>query len=418
MNPTTAVPTRSSRWMLGGAAILALAVLAWFMFGRNAAGTFDAAGSGDGKSASLPARMQKMPDGQVQLTAAQLSQFGVTFDTAKLRILSNEVRAAGIVAFDETRVAQITPKFAGYVERLYVNATGQPVSRGQPVAAIFSAELVAAQTELLLAARLERTLGQSSVPGLQVGGPSLLSAARQRLRLWDISESQIDGILRSGKFQRTLTLYSPVSGVVVEKNVVQGQSVTPGMQLMTVADLSTIWVTAELRESDAGGVAQGSDATVELTAFPGHTLTGHVSYVYPTLQAEARTIKARIVLPNPGGRIKPGMFATVRMTTPMATTLTVPSSAVIQTGDRSYVFVEQHGRKLMPRDIRIGRRGGDYTEVVSGVTPGERVVTSAQFLLDSESNLGEVMRGMIGQGASANKGADSKAMNMPSATTR
>lgn len=411
----TRAPRSRNRWIITSVIVLILAVVAWLMFGRNTAGT--SADSAGGKSAPMRG-MEKTPAGEVQLTASQLTQFGVTFDTVKLRTLSNEIRAAGIVAFDETRVAQITPKFAGYVDRLYVNATGQPVSRGQPVAAVFSPELVAAQTELLLAARLDGTLAQSPVPGVQPGGPGLLTAARQRLRLWDISDSQIDGILRGGKVQRTLTLYSPVSGIVVEKNVVQGQSVTPGMQLMTVADLSSIWVNAELREADAGGVGQGSRATVELSAFPGETLNGRVEYVYPTLQAEARTIKARIVLPNPGGRIKPGMYATVRITTPMATTLTVPSSAVIQTGDRSYVFVEQPERKLMPRDIRIGRRGGDYTEVLSGVRPGERVVTSAQFLLDSESNLGDVMRSMIGEGGGAGKGADMKGMNMPSATKR
>ncbi len=412
----THAPRSRNRWIITSAIVLVLAVVAWLMFGRNTAGT--SADSAGAKSAPMRG-MEDTPDGEVQLTASQLTQFGVTFDTVKLRTLSNEIRAAGVVAFDETRIAQITPKFAGYVDRLYVNATGQPVSRGQPVAAIFSPELVAAQAELLLAGRLDRTLAQSPVPGVQAGGPSLLIAARQRLRLWDISESQIDEILHSGKVQRTLMLYSPVSGIVVEKSVVQGQSVTPGIQLMTVADLSSIWVTVELRESDAGGVSQGSQATVELSAFPGVSMTGRVSYVYPTLQAEARTIKARIVLPNPGGRIKPGMYATVRMTMPMAATLAVPSSAVIQTGDRTYVFVEQPGRKLMPRDIRIGRRGGDFTEVLSGVRAGERVVTSAQFLLDSESNLGEVMRSMIGQGGNgSDKGADMKGMDMPSATKR
>ncbi len=265
----------------------------------------------------------------------------------------------------------------------------------------------------------------------------MLSAARQRLRQWDISDAQIDAVLRSGKIVRAITLYSPVSGVVVEKNVVQGQSVAPGMQLMTVADLSTVWVNAELRESDAGNVRQGSIANVELSAFPGQRIEGRVSYIYPTLQVEARTIRARIVLPNPGGRIKPGMYATVRMTTPMATALTVPASAVIQTGDRSYVFVEQPGRKLLPRDVRLGRSGGDYLEVLSGTTAGERVVTSAQFLLDSESNLAEIMRSMIGQGGNsgagdmkgmdmgpategpaADKGADMKGMSMPSPTKR
>ncbi len=402
-----------SRWALGAVIGAVLVVLLWLAARRGASTPNPGTSAAAARTANSMPGMGKTLTGEVDLSSAQLSQFGVTFDTVKLRTLSSAVRASGIVTFDETRVAQVTPKFAGYIDRLFVSSTGQPVSRGQPVAAIYSPELVAAQTELLLAGRLDRALGQSSVPGAQTGGPSLLAAARQRLRFWDISDAQINEILHSGNVRRTLTLYSPVSGIVVEKNVVQGQSVTPGAPLLTVADLSTVWVTAELRESDAGSARQGSAATVELSAFPGQSINGRISYVYPTLQADARTIKARIALPNPGGRIKPGMYATVRLTTPMATTLTVPASAVIQTGDRAYVFGQKANGKLVPRDIRLGRRGGDYIEVLSGVASGERVVTSAQFLLDSESNLGEVMRGMIQQGGQGSGRGDMKGMTMP-----
>lgn len=383
------------------------------------------------------AGMSGMPaQASVNLTAAQLRQFGVTFDTVKLRTLESEVRAVGIVTFDETRIAQVSPKFSGFVERLFVNATGQPVGRGQPVAAIYSPDLVAAQQELLLAARLDRTMGQSSVPGVPASAPNLLAAAKNRLRLWDISNAQINSILSTGKVQRALTLYSPVSGVVVEKNVVQGQSVTAGMPLMTIADLSTVWVEADLRESDAGKVRVGALAVVELAAFPGEPISGRVSYVYPTLQQEARTVKARIVLPNAGGRLKPGMYATVRLTSPTGTVLTIPASALVETGERTFVFVETLGGSLAPRDIRIGRRAGDYVAILSGVSAGQRVVTSAQFLIDSESNLAEVMRSMIGTGGAApademkgmtqsgdaagigDKGADMKGMQMPSAARR
>jgi len=338
--------------MRTGLAVLVIATViafAWIGVSRSRksdqSASVAAPGAAGASSAGSMAGMQSN-SGSVVLDASQLRQFGVTFDTVRLRTLESEVRAAGTVTFDEMRIAQITPKFAGYIERLFVNATGQAVSRGQPVAAIYSADLVAAQSELLLAARLDRSIGQNSVPGAQSGTPTLLAAARRRLRLWDISDAQIDNILRIGRLQRTLTLLSPVSGIVVEKNVVEGQSVTPGAQLMTVTDLSTVWVTAELREADAGNVRQGSAATVELGAFPGQLINGRVSYVYPTLQAEARTIKARVALPNPGGRIKPGMYATVRLSTPMSTTLTVPASAVIQTGDRAYAFVDIGAGKL------------------------------------------------------------------------
>lgn len=436
---TAAWTSRLDRRVIVVAAGLAIAALIWLaVSGDDETGKRSNSVRSDSTMVGMPGMSgaETGSPGSVTLTADQLRQFGVTFDTVKLRTLEYEVRAVGVAAVDETRIAQVTPKFAGYVERLFVNATGQPVGRGQPVAAIYSPDLVAAQHELLLAARLDRTMGQSSVPGVPAGTPNLLAAARNRLRVWDISDAQINRILSTGRVQRTLTLFSPVSGVVVEKNVVQGQSVMAGMPLMTVADLSTVWVEAELRESDAGNVRVGASAVVELNAFPGRAIAGRVSYVYPTLQQEARTLKARIVLPNPGGRIKPGMYATVRLTSPTGTALTIPASALVETGERTFVFVDARGGALAPRDVRVGRRAGDYVEILSGVTAGLRVVTSAQFLIDSESNLGEVMRSMIGTGGAApmgemkgmtpssnttgigDKGADMKGMKMPSAARK
>lgn len=361
-------------------------------------------------------------DGSVRLTAAQVQEFGITFGTAEERTLADEVRTAGTVAFDETRLAQVAPKFAGYAERLYVGFTGQPVSRGQPLLEIYSPELVAAQEELLLAARLQRTVGESSVPGVGGRSPDLVAAAERRLRLWDISPAQIEQLRRTGRVRRTITLYAPVSGVVVQKPVLRGQAVEAGQTLYTIADLSEVWVEAELREADAGAVQEGAAATVELAAFPGRPIAGTVEYVYPTLQAEARSLKARIAIPNPGGRLKPGMYATVRLSAPVRTALTVPSSAVVRTGERSLVFVDLGGGRIAPQEAVTGRTAGEHTEILSGVAPGQRVVTSAQFLLDSESNLAETMRGMIGMGGAGAmegmegmdmKGADMKGMNMP-----
>jgi Cu(I)/Ag(I) efflux system membrane fusion protein len=222
-----------------------------------------------------------------------------------------------------------------------------------------------------------------------------------------------------------MTLYSPASGIVMEKQVVRGQMVQAGQALYTIADLSTVWLEAELREGDAAGVTPGTTAIVELGAYPGRPVTGRVGYVYPTLQAEARTLKARIELPNPDGRLKPGMYANVRLSAPARTTLTVPSSAVVQTGERSIVFVDHGAGRLMPHEVVTGRVAGDYTEVLSGVEPGRRVVTSAQFLLDSESNLAETMKAMAGMGSPSTpaaqpagdaleqKGADMKGMPTP-----
>jgi Cu(I)/Ag(I) efflux system membrane fusion protein len=431
---------KTRRWLVGGViAALALVVTLGIAATRDdeeeprgQARPTDMAGMEGMQGMEGMEGMNMSTGGSVRLTAAQLREFGITFDFVEQRTLSDEVRTVGIVAFDETRMAQVAPKFSGFVERLYVDFTGKQVRAGQPLLEIYSPDLVAAQEELLLAGRLQRTMGESSVPGVSGGSPNLVEAARRRLRLWDISEGQINQILRTGRVQRTLTLHSPVSGVVVEKQVLRGQAVQSGQTLYTIADLSEVWVEAELREADAGSVSEGSAATVELAAFPGRPIPGRVEYVYPTLQSESRTLKARISIPNPGGRLKPGMYATVRLSAPIRTALTVPSSAVVHTGERALVFVDMGGGKIMPQEVETGRVAGDKTEILSGVEPGQRVVTSAQFILDSESNLGEVMRGMIGMTGSGDmegmdmggmegmegmdmsgKGADMKGMNMP-----
>jgi len=379
------------------------------------------------------AGMSVTQTGSVQLTAEQMKQFGITFGTAAIQPLVSETRTTGVVTFDETRIAQVAPKFGGFVEHLYVNYTGQPVRRGQPLLEIYSPELVAAQQELLLAGQLQRDIGRSAVPGVPGNSTDLVTAAKRRLQLWDISEGQIDQILRSGQVRRTLTLFARASGVVVDKKVLQGQSVVPGEVLYTIADLTDVWVEVQLREADAASVAPGSAADIEVAGLPNRAFAGRVTYVYPTLDSISRSVRAKVVVANPGGILKPGMYATVRLATPSRSALTVPSSAVLRTGERNMVFIDMGKGELMPRDVEIGRTAGDYTEVLSGIQPGQRVVTSAQFLLDSESNLGEVMKAMMGQMSSGDmskmqgmkempatpqmndKGADMRGMqNMPS----
>lgn len=339
-------------------------------------------------------------DGSAHLTADQIRQFGVTFGLVAVRPLTVETRATGAVTFDETRIAKVTPKFGGYVERLYVEITGQAIGRGQPLAEIYSPELLSAQQDLLLARSLDRTIRESAVPGVPATTTSLLTSARRRLQLWDISEAQIQRVLRTGQVQRTLTLHSPAAGIVVEKNVVQGQAIMPGMDLYTVADVSEVWIEVQLREADAPAVRRGSDADIVLSGLPGRSFKGRVAYVYPTLDSVARTIRARVVVSNTDGVLKPGMYATVRIATPTRPALTVPSSAILRTGERDVVFVDMGSGRLMPQSVRLGLIAGDYTEILSGVETGQRVVTSAQFLLDSEANLGEIMRAMIGMTSS------------------
>ena len=391
------MPRRAKRiWVAGLAALIAVAAV-WVLTDGNSRNDKP---RGQPRATSMEGMAgMDMPmggDGSIRLTADQIRTFGVTFGTVEMRTLEDEVRTVGIVNFDETRMAVVTPKFSGYIERLYVDFTGKQVRRGQPLVEIYSPELVAAQEELLLAARLDRDLSQSTVPGVPGGSSNLLAAARQRLRLWDISDAQIRQIVSSGRAQRTMTLHAPVSGVVVEKNVLAGQAVQAGQPLYTIADLSEVWVEPELREADAGLVREGDAATVHVAAFPGRQIAGRIEYVYPTLQEQARTLKARIAVPNPDGRLKPGMYATVELRAPRRTALAVPASAVLNTGERHVVFVDMGGGRIIPHEIVAGRVAGDYVEVLSGVEPGQRVVTSAQYLLDSESNLAEVMKSMMG----------------------
>jgi membrane fusion protein, copper/silver efflux system len=333
----------------------------------------------------------------ITVSTSQQRALEMSFGTVDMRPLVTDTRATGVVTFDEGRIAQVTTKFNGFAERVYVNATGQPVARGEPLLDVYSPDVLAAEQELLLAQQLQRNVGQTAIPGVPANTTDLVAAARRRLELWDISPAQIDEVLHSGRARRTFTLYSPASGVVVAKNVVQGQSVTNGQSLYTIADLADVWIDVQLRESDAAAARIGAGADIEITGLAGRAFKGQVAYVYPTLDTTSRAVRARVVVSNADRRLMPGMYATVRLRTTSRSALTVPTSAVLRTGTRNVVFVDLGGGRLMPVEIETGQLAGDLTEVLAGLEPGQRVVTSAQFLLDSESNLAEVMRSMISQ---------------------
>ena len=415
----------AQRW-IGGHRVLSLVVVAvlilaaFLVVRRSRASSPSANGTEAGTKAGARAEKGGMTgmagmstDGAVHLTPGQLTTFGVTFGTVGQRMLSTEVRTAGTVMLDEARMVTVTPKISGFVERLYVNTTGQAVRRGEPLAEVYSPDLIAAEEELLLARRLDRTVGQSSVPGVPSSSGELLAAARRRLRLWDVSNAQIDDVLRTGRARRTITLYSPATGVVTEKKVVQGQAVQAGMELYAVADLSAVWVDAQVRESDAADLRIGSGADLEFATYPGRSYKGRVTFLYPTVAEQTRSIRARVAVANADGRLRPGMYATVRLSSPTRSALTVPRAAVVQTGERAVVFVDEGRGALRPVDVRTGRAAGEYVEILSGLASGQRVVTSAQFLLDSESNLAEVMKSMIGMGGGGKGGGDEmKGMDM------
>ena len=390
---TTHTPPGRTPRIIGSLGVIAgLAIVTWVALRPGKDDVRDR----ESDEMSAMAGMDMSANGSVRLLAQQIRDFGITFDFVEERSLASEVRTVGIVDFDETRVSAITPKFSGFVETLFVNFSGQAVRKGEPLVEIYAPELVAAQEDLLLAAGLEKRMGMGAVPGAATVS-NLVDASRERLRLLDISDAQIDEILRSGVSQRTLTLMAPFSGVVVEKNVRAGQAVQAGETIYLVADLSRIWVNAELRERDAALIREGAAARIELSAFPGRRIEGRVAYVDPVMHRDARTIAVRIVVSNPDGRLKPGMFATVLLSVPAGDALSVPITAVVQTGERNIVFVDVGAGVLLPVEVELGRIAGDHAEVLTGLEPGQRVVTSAQFLLESESNLAEVMKAMMSQ---------------------
>lgn len=330
----------------------------------------------------------------VSLTPDQARRIGVTFATVEATPAAREIRTVGQVTFDETRVTTISPKVDGWVERLHVDFTGRPVRRGEPLFALYSPMLVAAQEELLLAHRLDRDVAAGSADA-RSGAAELITSARRRLAYWDVPADEIARIERSGQVQRTVTLRSATSGMVVEKNVTEGQRVMAGERLYRVADLATVWVEGEVYEQDLAAVREGQTVQVELTAFPGQRRQGRIAYVYPTLSSETRTARVRVEIPNPDLRVKPGMYATLHIAAGYAgTRLTVPRNAVLLTGERQVVFVRRADGKLEPRPVQVGATFGDRTEVLRGVSAGEQVVASATFLVDAESNLGAALDGM------------------------
>jgi Cu(I)/Ag(I) efflux system membrane fusion protein len=330
----------------------------------------------------------------VALSADAANRIGVTYTTVSLGPLTREVRTVGQVTFDETRVKAIAPKIDGWVERLYVDFTGQAVSVGAPLLEIYSPMLVTAQEELLLAKRLASDVA-AGTPEAVRSADELLRSARRRLAYWDIPDREIAEIERTGEVRRTLTLRAPVGGVVIEKLVLSGQKIMAGESLYRVADFSVVWVEGEVFEQDLAAVRNGLPVTAEFESFPGEQWSGRITFVYPTLNPDTRTARVRVELANPGRRLKPGMYATFLFTSPRrGDVLSVPRSAVLSTGERSLVFVRRKDGRLEPRTVRVGAAAGDRIEVLAGLAAGETVVASATFLIDAESNLGSALGGM------------------------
>ena len=330
----------------------------------------------------------------VMLSAADARRIGVTFAVASFGGISREIRVVGQITFDETRVKAVSPKIDGWVEQLYVNFTGQEVAAGTPLLAIYSPMLVTAQEELLLAKQLQSDVSLGA-DDARAQAARLAASARSKLAFWDFSAADIARIEKAGHASRTLLVRSPVSGFVVEKNVLQGERVMAGTAIYKIADLSSVWMDGEVYEQDLPLIRLGQRAEAELQAIPGATFVGSVAYIYPTLNPDTRTVRVRVQLSNQNHRLKPGMFATLRLfATAGQSVLNVPRSAVLSTGERHLVFVKRADGMLEPRPVEIGGASSDRIEILRGLAGGDTVVTSATFLVDAESNLGTALGGM------------------------
>ena len=336
----------------------------------------------------------------VQVGAERIRLAGIQSAPATRETIRLPVRAAGVVVPDERRVRRVQAKIDGWVEKLHSNFTGQLVTKGQPLLEIYSPELVATQREYLLARAGVERMKESPYEDARQMSSGLAQAARTRLKLFDVPESFIAELERTGKVQRTVTLNAPASGYVTGKEVFEGTRVSPGMDLLTVTDLSSVWIDADLYEYEAQSVRVGQTATLETVADPGAKLKGRVSFIYPTFSPETRTLKVRFEFPNPGLRLKPQMYVNVALDLHGVTGVVIPDSALIETGVRQIVFVDAGDGSFEPREVKVGVRGDGKAQILSGVKAGENVAVRANFLLDSESKLRAALTKMTG-GASA-----------------
>lgn len=327
----------------------------------------------------------------IEIPVEKQQLIGVKTAVVSVRPMQTLIRTVGRIEYDERRLSTINTKVAGWVEKLFVNVTGDSVRKGQALAEIYSPELFATQQEFI---NTLRWAGQSqaaksdSIQALLAGDAErMVEAAKQRLRLWDISETQIRAIAATGKPIRTLVITSQVNGVIIQKPVVQGMRVMPGEKLFDIADLSTVWLVADLYESQMSLVGIGQRVTIALSNFPNQVFSSTIDFISPTLSGETRTARVRCTIPNPKRLLKPQMFSNVEIKTDPVDRLAVPDDAVIDMGRKKVVYIDQGMGMFEPREVTTGLKTGGFTEILAGVAPGEKVASAANFLIDSEAQL-------------------------------
>jgi RND family efflux transporter MFP subunit len=361
-------------------------------------------------SAPAAAEQAEPPLAPMQISAQRLQSIGVQTGEVQRRSVNDRVLTTGNVAVDETKLAYVQLRFSGYIQKVFVDATYQYVRRGQPLFTVYSPDLVSTEREYLVAKGTERQLAQVPNPDVAADTASLVNAAVDRLRQWNIPRREIARLESSGEVQQDLEIDSPVSGYVTEREALPNKYVQPDTRLYTVADLSTVWVFAQVFQNDLGRIKVGDYATLTVDTYPGRSFTGRVNFIYPDVDMATRTARVRLVFPNPALQLAPGMFVNVALDIPMGEHEVIPATGVLHSGTRQIVFVDHGGGNLEPREVELGARAGDDFIVLGGLKPGERIVTSANFLIDSESQLQAALGTFVPPPAGAGAAA---ALNAP-----
>jgi len=363
-------------------------------------------------SMATPAASTEAPVVPVQISPERLQSIGVKTGRVESKVVENEIRVTGNVAVDETRLSTVQVRYSGYIQKVFADATYQYLRKGQPLFTIYSPDLVATEREYLVAKQNQQRVAGSPVTGVAEGATSLLEAARERLKQWAVSQREIARLESTGEVQQELEVDSPVFGYITERNALPNLTVQPETRLYSVADLSTVWVLAEVFQIDLGRIKVGERATLTVDSYPGRTFEGRVNFIYPQVDMMTRTAHARLVFSNPGLKLTPGMFVNVVLKVPMGKQLVIPTSGLLQSGTRQIVFVSRGDGYIEPREVQLGARAGDNFIVLKGVKEGEEIVTSANFLIDSESQLQAALGSFVppppGAGAAS-------AMNAPQA---
>ncbi|HAT9777357.1 TPA: efflux RND transporter periplasmic adaptor subunit [Legionella pneumophila subsp. pneumophila] len=337
---------------------------------------------------------QSTPKNEMVIDPVRLQAIGITSEPVRRQVVEKTIRTVGRVEADERRVAHIHVRFDGWIEKLFINFTGEKVKAGQALFTVYSPELVATQQEYLLALNAQKILSKNTTSSAASGAKGAFQAAHQRLLLWGISEQDIEQLKRTGNVTRTMTIHSPIQGTVLKKMALVGMRIEPGDELYTIADLSRLWVLGDIYEYELPYIRLGQTADLTLTYLPNVLFKAKLDFIYPTIDMKTRTAKVRFEVDNQKEQLKPGMFTNLELKIPLGERLMVSKNAVLISGERAVVFIYHGNGKIEWRDVTLGVRAGDLIEIVQGVKEGDKIITSANFLIDSESQLKAAMGGM------------------------